>query len=238
MKRFVIGDIHARHEALLEVIEKSGIDRDNDLLIILGDVVDGGRDTKKVIDELLTFKNRVFVIGNHDVFFLKYLADEEVNPYWINQGGAATLNSYGGRVVPNDEYLEDDPVVFDVSNIDIPEEHIDFLMDHRLTYVLDGMLFVHAGIVPGAALDEQTLHTLTWDRKLIEFARWKSVPDFEHVFIGHTTTQAVNGETRPLTLNNLTMLDTGAGWSGKLTLMDVDTREYWQSSVQVPNRRG
>ena len=163
MKRFVIGDIHARHEALLEVIEKSGIDRDNDLLIILGDVVDGGRDTKKVIDELLTFKNRVFVIGNHDVFFLKYLADEEVNPYWINQGGAATLNSYGGRVVPNDEYLEDDPVVFDVSNIDIPEEHIDFLMDHRLTYVLDGMLFVHAGIVPGAALDEQTLHTLTWD---------------------------------------------------------------------------
>ena len=26
-------------------------------------------------------------------------------------------------------------------------------------------------------------------------------------------------------------MDTGAGWNGKLTIMDVDTEEYWQSDL-------
>ena len=64
--------------------------------------------------------------------------------------------------------------------------------------------------------------------------------------MGHTTTQwfARNKErkgltpdktfelgTKPLFLCNVIMLDTGAGWFGKMTIMDVNTHEYWQSDL-------
>ena len=30
---------------------------------------------------------------------------------------------------------------------------------------------------------------------------------------------------------NVWNLDTGAGWSGKLTIMDVNSKEYWQADL-------
>jgi ribosomal protein S17 len=44
MNIFVIGDIHAEYQKLEEVIKKSNIDKENDMLITLGDVVDRGAD--------------------------------------------------------------------------------------------------------------------------------------------------------------------------------------------------
>ena len=41
MKTFVVGDIHGAHKALVQVLERSGLDRESDTLIVLGDVVDG-----------------------------------------------------------------------------------------------------------------------------------------------------------------------------------------------------
>ncbi len=52
-RRFVIGDIHGAHRALLQCFERSGFDRQNDLLICLGDLCDGWPDVDKVFDELL-----------------------------------------------------------------------------------------------------------------------------------------------------------------------------------------
>ncbi|MBM3246586.1 MAG: hypothetical protein FJZ13_04585, partial [Candidatus Omnitrophica bacterium] len=36
---------------------------------------------------------------------------------------------------------------------------------------------------------------------------------------------------QPIHVCNVWNIDTGAGWSGKLTIMDVDTKEYWQSDL-------
>ena len=66
MNTFVIGDIHGRIEALQEVLLSSTFDYDKDKLIILGDIVDGGANSKDCVDELLKIKNTVFVLGNHD----------------------------------------------------------------------------------------------------------------------------------------------------------------------------
>ena len=40
----------------------------------------------------------------------------------------------------------------------------------------------------------------------------------------------------PIRFNNVYCLDTGGGWDGKLTIMDIDTEEYWQSKKQEPGR--
>src|SRR6056297_3545044 len=95
-RRLVIGDIHGRIDALKEVLEKSKFDYENDKLILLGDVVDGGYNTNQVINELMKIKNIVFVLGNHDIWMMNYLFKNETPAYWLNQGGASTLNSYGG----------------------------------------------------------------------------------------------------------------------------------------------
>ena len=56
---------------------------------------------------------------------------------------------------------------------------------------------------------------------------------FEHyseIYIGHTPTTNYN-QTFPMKAYKLWNIDTGAGFKGKLTIMDVDTKEFWQSDV-------
>jgi len=51
------------------------------------------------------------------------------------------------------------------------------------------------------------------------------------VFVGHTTTQKPYPDMKPVHASNVWNLDQGAGWSGKLTLMNIDTKEYFQSDL-------
>lgn len=89
----------------------------------------------------------------------------------------------------------------------MPRAHIDFLKSAHLWIEFENKLFVHAGFNPKKTMAEQDVQTLVWDRDLIGDA-WKKY-----------------------LLCNIWALDTGAGWSGKLTIMDVQTHEYWQSDL-------
>lgn len=224
MRRIVVGDIHGRYDELMEVMEKSDFDKRNDMIITLGDVCDGGYQTKECLDFLCGVRNRVFVRGNHDDWFLKWIETGWEFPGWVNQGGYYTLASYD----------------FDRTNV--PDKHrwlihnsphcyIDLSCDHPLT---DRIIGVHGGFQPGTTFCGRENHAspyiLMWDRSLASFARMHPVPHFKHVFVGHTATELHKHQCfEPLTYHNLTMMDTGAGWHGKLTAMDVDTHEFWQS---------
>lgn len=64
------------------------------------------------------------------------------------------------------------------------------------------------------------------------------VTQFKTIFIGHTNT--LNWETdQPMTALNVINMDTGAGSNGKLTIMNIDTKEIWQSdplnALYAPN---
>jgi serine/threonine protein phosphatase 1 len=53
----------------------------------------------------------------------------------------------------------------------------------------------------------------------------KRLTAFDEVYIGHTPTDWL----RPRRVLDIWNLDQGAGWDGVLTLMHVETHEYWQS---------
>ncbi len=79
-----------------------------------------------------------------------------------------------------------------------------------------------------------------WDRDLLNDAVRVSKKTSEHrygkwddIFVGHTTTE-VYKTLKPVHACNVWALDTGGGWSGKLTIMDIDSHEYWQSDL-VPD---
>jgi len=239
MKKFVIGDIHGSNKALLQVLEKSGFDKESDLLISLGDVADGWNEVPECVDTLLSIKNLVAIRGNHDVWCYDWFEMGATPLIWTQQGGKATLDAY----VRTGKMTEDSHKAF-------WKDQVDWYIDD------ENRLFIHAGwdymegFPQGAELSVNAgsiAKECHWDRSLLEGARsafgdknrpgkFKALEQFKEIYIGHT---AMNGE--PKQFGNLWNLDTGAGWNGQLTIMDIDSKEFWQSdftTVLHPGERG
>jgi serine/threonine protein phosphatase 1 len=51
---------------------------------------------------------------------------------------------------------------------------------------------------------------------------------YSEIFIGHTPVTQI-GKTNPVHFSGVWNVDTGAAFKGKLTLMDVDSKEFFQS---------
>jgi serine/threonine protein phosphatase 1 len=214
-----MGDPHGAYKAMLQCFQRSGFSPSLDELIVLGDVVDGWPDVKECMDLLMSCKNLVFVIGNHDLWALKWMQLGQCPREWTDQGGKATIAS-----------LKD----CDQSS------YIQFLAHaHRFYEDHKHRLFVHGGIEEGSA-GSTALDTLVWDRKMFDCATGfpKNAskhafgqPFYSEIFVGHTTTSKVEPSLLPLHISNVWFLDQGAGYEGKLTMMDVDSKEFWQSDL-------
>jgi serine/threonine protein phosphatase 1 len=216
-RTFVIGDIHGAYRALIQCLENSGFDRHADVLICLGDVCDGWPETKRCIDELLRIDNLIYILGNHDTWLLQWMKTGNVENIWYVQGGEASMHSYAGKA--------------------IPESHIAFLENARPYHILGNKLFVHAGIDTSQKLDQQSNDIFLWDRVLARRAlnhfnkgERMQLTSFEEVYVGHTPTTY----GRPVRACEIWLMDTGAGWSGQLSMMDVDTKDVF-TSENVPD---
>ena len=227
MRRFVIGDIHGAHKALVQVLKRADFDYHNDMLISLGDVADGWPQVYECFEELFKIDNLVYVLGNHDEWLLDFLKHGSMPHVWVSQGGLASMQSYNTHGVP--------------------EDHIRFLEKAHLLWYTDAndKLFVHAGINPQLSIFEQSRETLLWDRKLhnvarrINFPGMKVTGTWDEIYIGHTS--IFSWSDHPVCKGGVWMMDTGAGWHGVLSVMDIDTKEYWQSDITssfYPNEAG
>ncbi len=220
----MIGDIHGAYQALVQCLGRCGFDYAQDRLIALGDVCDGYPQVNLCIEELLKIKHCDYLIGNHDLWVLDWALKGEKKDIWLSQGGSATISSYSAGPMP--------------------QAHVDFLHNAHPWLEVDGKVFVHGGFDLHSPLQSQALQKLVWDRDLL-YVAWKKFLEndgkdasrdaallrlyqYEEIFIGHTPTQNFHS-TRPVHFCNVWDLDTGAGWSGCLTIMDVQSKQYWQS---------
>lgn len=244
MKRYVAGDIHGAFKAFKQVLELSKFDYDNDQLICLGDVADSWSGVPETFDELLKIKNLIYIIGNHDYWLMEWFKTRFTPHIWTSQGGKATLDAYEG--------------LMNMGEFDRMDKHQQLLEHALYKYVSDdNKLFVHGGFQWHAPMDETPNQHLMWDRHLWESAEyWQRLIDkddtlmntedlrikeFDEVFIGHTTTSRHHPDLKPVHASNVWNLDQGCGWEGKLTLMNIDTHEYFQSdlvSILYPNEHG
>lgn len=217
MTTYVIADIHGNFLGLQDVLKQCKFKRNSDNLINLGDVCDGGNRTKDVIDKLLTIKHHILCASNHDTWALKWMKTGDEPAIWWNQGGQRTAESYN----------------FDYESV--PQAHIDFL-ENAVSYYIDtkNRIFVHGGFNPDTPIETQDIEFLTWDRTLLcDYAPNHIIKNYAHVFVGHTSTQFFN-TLEPVTFHNLTCVDTGAGWNGRLTIMNVDgISQFWQSKISA-----
>lgn len=218
-RTLVIGDIHGACLALDQVLERSNFDPSQDRLISLGDLVDYNPENTRTIDTLMQIPNLIAVRGNHDTFAQYYLETAIVDPIWRSNGGIPTIAEFDQ---------------FD----DRKRNKFMRFFQNQVPYFVDesNRLFIHAGFQPDLPLKGQSENYYYWDRSLWEDAReaiesGRQIPqnDFNEVFIGHTPTIKNWPDALPKNFGNIWNLDQGVKNLGKLTIMDVETKEFWQS---------
>lgn len=177
-------------------------------------------------------------MGNHDEWFVEYLKTG-IHPVNWKMGGDGTAISYLREI--NKDHLFDrngNGYITGLNPGDIPDSHRDFFNRMRYYYreqtEKHHFLFVHGGLDPDYNIEYQHQSMLMWDRNLWDLAKIgrasQNVDRFTKIFIGHThVNDWRNPSALPLYEDCVWNLDTGSGWSGKLTIMDINTEEYWQS---------
>ncbi|AFU68804.1 serine/threonine protein phosphatase [Psychroflexus torquis ATCC 700755] len=226
-RTLVIGDIHGGFKALIQVLDRAKVTR-QDRLIFLGDYVDGWSETPELLSYLIQLKEErdcIFIRGNHDDLVLGWFKTGNSNPKWLQHGGDSTIKAY------------------ETVNPTLKNLHHRFL-ENLTNYHIDSQnrLFLHAGFanMHGPASEFHS-NTVYWDRTLWEMALAMDTsltpsdptyPDrlklFNEIYIGHTPTTRI-GETKPMNLANLWNIDTGAAFKGPISLVDIDSKQVWQS---------
>ena len=232
-RAYVVGDVHGRLDLIEALIEKIHGDlgrrgpRDT-LLVFVGDLIDRGPHSAEVVERLRTYQRPgvrpVFLLGNHEEVLLRILEGEEsLIPSWLRFGGAQCLESYGGDPARLAQ-LPGREGVAEVRRL-VPDEHVTFFKSFADTFRFGDYLFVHAGIRPGVALEEQRQSDLRWIRDPF------LLDESDHGFVvvhGHTIAAEVQDRA------NRIGIDTGAYATGILTALGIDGTDRWFIDTAVP----
>ena len=225
-RHLAIGDIHGCFTALETLAEFVGL-RSDDTIVTLGDYVNRGPDSCKVIDWLIRLDQTHRLVplrGNHEIMMLRGRDDRSERRRWLQVGGDATLRSYS-------PFASNDPHCDDSGSIaDIPETHWEFLGDRLLPYYeSDRHIFVHASLQADMSLDEQPDYILYWEK-------FDDPPRHESgkiMVCGHTSQKS----GFPLRNDNAICIDTWACGRGWLSCLDVESGLLWQANQARKTRK-
>lgn len=227
---YAIGDIHGRLDLLDRMLALIDVDRlsrvaEKVVIIVLGDVIDRGPDSRGVVERLMQLSHGpsrlICLMGNHEEVLLRLINGERgLLQDWLLFGGSECLRSYGAdprRIAAMPEKL-----ALKAIRRAIPAGHAHFLSTFIDTLSFGDYLFVHAGVRPGVPIAEQKQLDLRWIRQ--DFLEFDG--DLGAVVVhGHTITPRI--DERP----NRIGIDTGAYRSGRLTALCLQEDRRWYLST-------
>jgi serine/threonine protein phosphatase 1 len=213
-RTIAIGDIHGCSLALTAILAAIDI-QPEDTIITLGDYVDRGIDSKGVLDQLIELEGRCHLIslmGNHEEMMLGARGGRSDLEFWLACGGEAALDSYRATI-PEQQTMNLELLV--------PRQHFAFLERLRLYHETDSHFFVHANYAPNQPLNQQSSHTLLW-------LPLDDLPEPHYsgkiAIVGHTPQE----DGKILDAGYLKCIDTGCGFGGWLTALDLNSGTVWQ----------
>ena len=224
---YAVGDIHGRLDlltALATAIElddsrRNAIAAAETTTILLGDLVDRGPNSAGVIDFARGWQQRRplrILLGNHEEMLLESLENLDVMRTFLRHGGRETAISFGIDPQAYTEASFEEVQALLCSLID--EDTLAFLRGFEDHIRIGDYLFVHAGIVPGKAIEQQSTYHLRWIREPF----LSSSADHGAVVVhGHTIFDTVS-----ITANRIG-IDTGAYASGRLTALGLEGTSRW-----------
>jgi serine/threonine protein phosphatase 1 len=211
-RTIAIGDIHGcalALAALIEAIRPCAQDE----IVTLGDYIDGGPDSRGVLDQLLALSGRcrlVPLMGNHEQMLLAALESRSERAFWLKFGGDATLRSYRGADGPDA----------------IPREHLEFVRACLPYHETESHIFVHANSWPNMPMASLSSTVLYWEPLQLE--RVGRHYSGKAVIVGHTP----QPDGQILDLGFLKCIDTDCCRGGCLTALEVHTGRIWQANQQ------
>ena len=213
MSVWAIGDIHGCRTAL-ETLLNSVPFGSNDTLVLLGDFIDRGPDTKGVLERIIRLcgeTHTVCLLGNHEQMLQQARSGGSHKTDWLLSGGRETLTSYGGSMEK------------------IPEAHWRFLDGCVNYYETDRFFFVHAGAYSDLFLPDQPEYVLRWQR-------WEKAAPHQSgktMICGHTRQKS----GVPANKGFAVCVDTGACGSGWLSCLQTETGRVYQANEQGETRQ-
>lgn len=218
-RKFCLGDVHGGAKALLVLLKEVKFDYELDTLIALGDLCDGWSQSRQVLNILMQIKNLVLIKGNHDQKVIDYytgvMKPTKQNAWLRYEGGKETVKSLG-------EYID--------------SKYLTFLQSAKDYYIDNNRLFVHAGFDVKIPFLFNTSKQFRHDRNMVMLAyesrktHSRITHEFDQVYVGHVCLHHIDDDlTMPQHWTNVWCMDTGAGFEGRLSMMDVDSGEIFQS---------
>ena len=132
MSTYLISDIHGCNETFRSALKSVALKK-TDKLILLGDLIDRGPDTKGVLDYCFQLKDQgiklILLKGNHEQMMLDALSSSKAESLWLRSGGKETLKSFG---------------LTSVNQVDTKYFH--FIREMGYYVELEDFILVHAGL--------------------------------------------------------------------------------------------
>lgn len=183
--------------------------RRDDTLVTLGDCVDRGPESRQVIEELLSLRERcrlVPLLGNHEELMLNSVDGKPQPDNWLEVGGKSTLQSYSSKL--------------DLK--EITPEHVEYIRGWGDYFETGSHFFAHASYEPERRLAEQHWKTMRWQSLKLGIP----APHLsgKTAVVGHTSLK--DGEI--LDVGHLVCIDTYCWGGGWLTALDTTTGQVWQ----------
>lgn len=209
-----IGDVHGCLKSLKALLKEVN-PQSEDTVVMLGDYVDRGPDSKGVIDYLIGWEWKSSLIclkGNHEMIMEQAYESGFREGHWKEVGGQETIDSYGG-------------------NLDcVPVEHWEFMARLRYFYETEEFIFVHGGANPDRPLRDQDQEEMCW----IRFRDALPHQSGKLMICGHT----VQKKGWPTDKGFGICIDTAACRGGYLTCLDVERGRFWQTNEAGGFRTG
>ena len=261
-RRLIIGDIHARYDAMMAVLSEAAFDPAVDILYSVGDFCDRGDKPYETLDFLMGLGDRFRpVLGNHDAWLEYWLCKDDIDGNWYSRnGGHITVAKLADRSnewltalrewlsrIPVVRVEEKDIIVHGGFSEEYTEKELQNIANRKRPIPLFNPFAIIDAMFGGD--DYGYLEGFYWDRDYLLSAMQdendrtfggpeREMPPIETkktIWIGHTQLYKT---ARPFysELYHLRAIDTGAGSGlGKLTVVDMDTFEYWQSAIDTQN---
>ncbi len=210
----VIGDIHGSDGLLERLLQRLEDEAGAHTLVCVGDYVDRGEDSARVIDRLMARQEAapdslICLMGNHERMMLDFLdAPGRAGPRWMKYGGVQTVASF--RLAPPSAGASEDDWLYlrDRLEAALGARRERWLRDLPLCWQSGNVAVVHAAADPALPIAGQPEQALLWGH-----------PDFGRVPRGDGT-WVVHGHTivpDPSAEAGVVATDTGAYATGRLT---------------------
>jgi len=200
---YAIGDIHSNIQELSGLLEQLRI-QSGDTLIFLGDYIDCLPQTKETLTLLASLAAEhecIFLKGNHEFLWEKYLLDNEKERrnYLLEYGAQEALSEYAPKV--QEALIKDEPEVLK----EALHDYLDLIAHAKDWHMTDQYLFLHAGLLP----EQYDQKPLIFVEKNY-FIRLRDIP-IEKRYLGtHTLIAAHSPQMEPIFAEGYINIDLGA----------------------------